>query len=198
MKKQILISLTLFSIFSCQDESISGIDESSNRIENIPSVSNKFSARQTTVLAESSKINILNVEPSNYYGVTYGSNRLILDLQADGNLIFKVVRLNSDGSTAGWQDLWTSNTGNRFPTFPTSNRYLAAQNDGNLVLYEGNSAYWNAGTYTGTNIQNPVIKIQFIKVSPTFNSGSPRYYGKLILEGNGQDRKVIAEGEFNL
>lgn len=52
--------------------------------------------------------------------------------------------------------------------------------------------------YTGGNIQYPVIKIQVVKAVNSLNSGSPRYYGKLILEGNGQDRKTIANTEFTL
>ncbi|WP_262483424.1 hypothetical protein [Chryseobacterium piperi] len=43
-----------------------------------------------------------------------------------------------------------------------------------------------------------MFKVQFVKVAPTFNSAAKRYFGSVMLEENGQDRKVIDEGEFNL
>lgn len=207
MKKLFLIPAVLLLTVSCQNESITGIDQKNemNAVSAKNSETEKFSLDKSVVIAESGKIERLNViypavvDENAYYGARYGDTRVVLDLQADGNLVLKVVYLNSNGTARAWKDLWTSNTGGRAWN-PA--RALIAEADGNLVLY-GNGYnksdnYWNAHAGTGGVVQNPVIKVQFIKVTNALNTAGPKYVGKIILEGNGQDRQVIGEGEFQI
>lgn len=208
MKKLFLISSVLFLITSCQNETTTGIDQTSDMkavsaTKTSETMRNPFEKR--TVVAESGKISRLNViypvvaNQDAYYGARYGNTRVILDLQADGNLILKAVHINSDGSAGPWKDLWTSNTGGREWN---ANRSLIAEADGNLILYgNGNDKtgnYWNAQMSTSGGVQNPVIKVQFIKVTNALNTAGPKYEGKIILEGNGQDRREIGGGEFQI
>ncbi|MBV8327207.1 hypothetical protein [Chryseobacterium sp.] len=207
MKKLFLASSALFMAVSCQNETATGIDQTSemSAVSSKTPETARISLEKSIVLAESPKISRLGVvyptvgNQDSYYGVRYGNTRVILDLQADGNLILKAVHINPDGSAGLWKDLWTSNTGGRQFNI---GRALVAEADGNLILYgngyNNTENYWNAQAGTGGVVQNPVIKVQFIKVTNALNTGSPKYVGKLILEGNGEDRKVIGSGEFQI
>lgn len=95
MKKLLTIPVFLFVFSSCQNESITRTDDiSPNALASIKNIDEQaISFTSYTVVAESNKISRLNVvypslyDQNGYYGVTFGYTRLILDIQADGNLI---------------------------------------------------------------------------------------------------------------
>jgi len=154
----------------------------------------KISFTKTEVIAESNKISSLSLEQS--LVLNYANVNVHLDLQQDCNLVLYASPIQWFGP-APYPVKWATNI-----TFPvgTSQPYLSAQGDGNLVLYRsapyiaGNSI-WSTNTYVGS-VSDPKFKLQIIKKTNALNSGSPKYYATFILEGNNSERHEIAVSEI--
>ncbi|HBN6700560.1 hypothetical protein [Elizabethkingia anophelis] len=185
--KKIFITFSALCIFiSCDRQENTNDNVIDHKAMNI---NNNISALSSyTLVAESLKINKLNAEDlPGTYKLDYDGITLTFRLQKDGNMVF----VASNNTTKRAKFIWNSRTNVNFGDNPV----LIAQTNGNLVLYRNvgdysaNSVIWNSNTYVAEGVTNPVIKIQY------FTEGS-KHIGKVILEGNGYYRHVIAEGNF--
>lgn len=122
--------------------------------------------------------------------LNYASLKFNLIMQSDGNLVLYLDRGYLNGNSTV---LWSTNTSSIYAPYD-----LIAQNDGNLVIYRRMGyidPIWSTNTTVNYYISNPLIKLQYLKRIHALNSGSPRYFIALMLEGNGSDRKKIFEIE---
>lgn len=196
--KNLFISLCFVSVlYSCDrnDDVIAPLDENKENIIT-DTVSQSSQSRATTLLAESHKISSLipdDLGPVYKLDYRNGMNiSIIFRLQRNGNMLFFAVNNYNN-----WPKyLWNSGTANS----GAYNPILLAQTNGNLVLYKNvenysaNDVLWNSNTWVAAGVSNPNIKIQLFKETSTWGT---QYTAKLILEGNGYYRKVIAEGNLD-
>ncbi len=206
--KKILLSLTLLSvIFSCQREGdLISVDNKvieKIKMDTLELGQEAALGKTTTLLAESNKINILrptvdyqDLNSAFYlthnFGNSTNSVSIVFRLNPNGNMRF--YRTNMYGQE---KDIWfvATNTGN-----PAYTPILMAQTNGNLVLYKNEGYYsandvlWNSNTWVASGVTSPSIKIQLFEERSIYSG--LKYIAKLILEGNGYYRHVIAEGEI--
>ncbi|KPH12637.1 hypothetical protein AMQ68_15110 [Chryseobacterium sp. ERMR1:04] len=154
----------------------------------------KISFTKTVVIAESNKISSLTTGQS--LVLNYANVNLHLDLQHDGNLVLYASPIQWFGPSP-YPAKWATDTNS---PIGSSQSYLIAQGDGNLVLYRNapyiaSNSVWATNTNTG-NVSDPKFKLQIIKKTHALNSGSPKYYATFILEGNNSERHEITVSEI--
>ncbi|MEN4758773.1 hypothetical protein ABEG63_00365 [Chryseobacterium sp. C39-AII1] len=189
MKKITLFSFVILSLISCSNDSNSLIEEKES-LSSKDASTQKVSVTKSVVEAESK---IQQLQKNQSLNVDFQGNRLRLTMQDDCNLVLYYEKPASNFTLT----LWKTNT-NRLLT--SSDIALAsAQTDGNFVVYQKapyvlSNSVWATNSYVGS-VSNPYIKLQLVRVKNEL-FGTQKYVYKLLIEGNGTDRVVVAEGDL--